>query len=266
LKIFIAGWKELSLVDVLEHVSFTLWLPFCNFRCPWCNNSGIARGKDKKLVEIDKIIEAVKRATPFIDYFHVTGGEPTLQARALKYLFKRIKDELGLPISMDTNASVPEMMTEIISLVDHIAIDVKAPLNDSKLYSKVTGLDPRIGTLMIDRVKKGLEIASRAKFLELRTTMVPGLIEIKEIEQIARTIKKYIQNKGRRVYIVQQFIPYETIADLELRNRQRTPPELVKEAARKAFEILKIDTYYRTLEDGTVKIKSEQKFKLANTN
>ena len=261
MKIFIAGWKELSLVDVIEHVSFTLWLPFCNFRCPWCNNSNIARGKEKKLVEIDEIFEVVKRAAPFIDYFHVTGGEPTLQARVLKHLFKKVKNELGLPVSMDTNASVPEMLEELINLIDHVAIDVKAPLNNSKLYSKVAGLDPLTGALMLNKVRKGLEIASRAKFLELRTTMVPGFIEVKEIEQVARTIKKYLQGNGRRVYVVQQFIPYETIADPELRNRSRTPPELVKTAARKAYEILETETYYRTLEDGTVKVTPEQKFK-----
>lgn len=257
MRIFIAGWREISLVDVLEHVSFTIWLPFCNFLCPWCNNSGIARGLEKRAVETDDILEAVKRAAPFVDYLHVTGGEPTLQAMALKQLFRMIKEEIGLPISLDTNASVPEMLKELIGIVDHIAVDVKAPLSDPELYSKVTGLAPRIGILMLSKIEGGLKIASQARFMELRTTMVPGLIGLEEIERIAQSIKKHLQGEGRRAYVVQQFIPYETIADPELRNSSRTPPELVKKAAERAYRILKVETYYRTLEWGTRRVGRE---------
>ena len=257
-ELFIAGWKEVSLVDVLGHVSFTLWLSFCNFRCPWCSNARLAKGIVRRPISVRELVEAVEEASPFVDYFHVTGGEPTLQFRQLTELYKSVKERAGLLLSIDTNASLPQALSFIIEKagLDHVAIDVKAPLSDPALYAATIGYPPSKGMHVVEQVARSIRIAaSSVSFLELRTTMVPGLIGRDEIERIAIDLAKLkIEGPRRLVYIVQQFIPYETILDPEYRNAQRTPPELVRSAARRAREILGIDVYYRTLEEGTVKV------------
>ena len=257
-KLFVAGWKETSLVDVLGHVSFTLWLSFCNFRCPWCSNAKLARGMIRRAVNASELVEVIEDASPFVDYFHVTGGEPTLQFRQLTGLYRSVREKTGLLLSIDTNASIPLALRFIIEKVglDHVAIDVKAPLSDPALYATTVGHPLSMGARIVEQVVESIRIAaSKINFLELRTTMVPGLIGKNEVERIASDLAKLkIEGPERLVYVVQQFIPYETILDPKYRSAKRTPPELVKKAARRAKDILGVEVYYRTLEEGTVKV------------
>lgn len=54
-----------------------------------------------------------------------SGGEPTLQAKALIPLFRRLK-ELGIHICIDTNGSVwNEDVEELLGLTDLVLLDVK---------------------------------------------------------------------------------------------------------------------------------------------
>mgnify|MGYP001772602780 CR=1 FL=1 len=255
---WVGGWKENSLVDVLENVSFTLWLSFCNFKCPWCANSGLARGVEKKPVSIDLIAEAVRRTASFVDYFHVTGGEPTLQYKPLSELLYKVKSETGLKVSLDTNASIPEALKQILGRVevDHIAIDVKAPLSNPEKYSRVIGVEEKYARRIVGNVEKGILESSRVSdFLELRSLMVPGLIDVEDIVEVAKEILNLQLKAPRLVYVVQQFIPYSGVPE-EYRKKPKTPRSKVVEAAQKAKEILEgyAEVYYRTIEDGSKRV------------
>jgi len=255
--IFIGGWKENSLVDVLESVSFTLWTSYCNFNCPWCSNYGLAKGLEKRRVSIAEILEALRRNSDFIDYFHVTGGEPTLQHKPLKLMFKHVKETLGLKNSLDTNGSNPSILKDLIEYLDHVAIDVKAPLSQPVKYAKATGLPLKLVEYFLPRIRESIEIsAARSLFLELRTTMVPGIVDALDVVRIAEELKSVITNsRARVVFVVQQFIPYETIFSRDFRLKPRTEPRIVRETARKISEVLPAEIYYRTLEDGTEKVR-----------
>jgi len=258
-QLIIGGWKETSLVDVLESVSFTLWLSYCNFKCPWCSNSRLARGYEKKVVPIGEIVSHVREARNFVDYFHVTGGEPTLQYRSLVPLYLKIKEETGLKLSLDTNASLPEALQYIFSHVkiDHVAIDVKAPLSDAALYARVAGLQTKIAEKIVERVREGILLASQnTEFLELRTLLVPDLLSPSDIETISRELANLNLKAPRIAYVVQQFIPYEGVPD-EYRNKKKTPRELVKQTAERVAKVFpdNVEIWYRTIEDGNVRIR-----------
>ncbi len=260
MKIFVGGWKELSLVDVLESTSFTVWFSFCNFRCPWCSNSRLARGAEKHLVDIEDIVELVVDAKDFVDYFHVTGGEPTLQYKALIELFKRVKEETGLPLSLDTNASTPDVLQKILSEVEvkHIAIDIKAPLFSPEKYARATGMPVSIMERMIRKIRRGVSVASQhASFLELRSTMAPGILDVEDVVEVAESITRLeLAGNLRKTYVVQQFVPYEGVPDTYRRAKQ-TPQEKVVKAAEKAAEVLGQDfeVWYRTLKEGAKRIR-----------
>ncbi len=257
MELLIGGWSETSLVDVLEHVSFTVWLAYCNFRCPWCSNSRLARGLDAKRVPVDEVVEAAADAAPFVDYFHVTGGEPTLQAAALTELLRRVARRTGLPLSLDTNASTPRILQRLLSEVevDHIAIDVKAPLDDPAGYARATGLPLRLAARLLPLVREGVRLAARhARFLELRSTMAPGILDAAGVARVAGSIAALgLEPRGRAVYVVQQFIPYEGVPEA-FRQRPATPPEEVYEAARRV-ELPGFEVWARTLADGAKRIK-----------
>ncbi len=255
--LYVGGWKEVSLVDVLESTSFTLWLSFCNFRCPWCSNSRIARGAGRR-VEIDNIVNMVADASPFIDFFHVTGGEPILQFKPLSKLFRRISEETNLRLSFDTNASIPQALEYIFSKssIDHVAIDVKAPLSDPELYARVIGLPAGIAYRVVPLIREGIRVASmNTSFLELRVTMVPGLIQVKDVERIAYDLKGVIKNKPERlVFVVQQFIPYEGVQG-KFREVKPTSLNVLRRAARLFTKVNDIfEVWVRSIEEGAIRL------------
>ncbi|RLE70177.1 MAG: anaerobic ribonucleoside-triphosphate reductase activating protein, partial [Thermoprotei archaeon] len=217
--ILIGGWKENSLVDVLESVSFTLWTSHCNFKCPWCGNSKLARGLEARRVSIADIIGALERNADFIDYFHVTGGEPTLQPKPLRAMFQYIAKNLEVKNSLDTNGSNPRVIKRLARYLDHVAIDIKAPLSQPNKYSMVIGLPLKAALEAIMKVKNCILFSCReVPFLELRTTVVPGMLDIRDVIEIAIELKNLIKDtKARVAFVVQQFIPYENILDSSFR-------------------------------------------------
>ena len=257
--IYIGGIEELSLVDVLEHTSFTVWFSFCNFRCPWCSNGTLARGLTKRKVSVDYIVSKVMEAKDFVDYFHVTGGEPTLQFKGLGKLLCRVKKYTNLPLSIDTNGTFPEVIERLLAIMNHVAMDIKAPLNDIKKYSMSTGMPIKVVQHYIPRIIKTMKLIIRdVDFVEFRTTMVPKIIGPEEVKKIALFLNhllKYLKPRGRVVFVVQQFIPYEGILDEHFRKEPRTDPNIVLETAKIVSEILdNVEVYYRTLEEGSIKM------------
>ncbi len=62
-----------------------------------------------------------------IDAICITGGEPTIQSGLIAFL-RQLK-EMGFFVKLDTNGIRPSVVAESIqqSLVDYIAMDIKAP-------------------------------------------------------------------------------------------------------------------------------------------
>ena len=253
--LLVGGWREVSLVDVLEHVSFTVWLAYCNLKCPWCSNADLARGLNAKFVRIGDLVERVREARSFVEVFHVTGGEPLLQRRALKRLFERILSDVGLPLSLDTNGTSPAALREVAPMLYHLAIDLKAPLNNPRLYAAATGISPELAKVLTEKVAESLRISLEVPFLELRTTLVPGLLNCADVVEIAKSVRELAgAAKGRVVYVVQQFIPYEGVKG-EFSRRPATPSEKVKECAESVAAVTGLEVYYRTLEEGARRLR-----------
>ncbi|MEM0003774.1 MAG: anaerobic ribonucleoside-triphosphate reductase activating protein [Desulfurococcaceae archaeon] len=129
-KLLVAGWKNVSLIDVLGHPSFTLWTCLCNLKCPFCHNWRIANGDTSicKHVEVEKIIEELEASRILIDYLHVTGGEPLIQFIEISDLFMET-GELSIKRSLNSNLTLPKQLKYLVekNLVDHVATDLKIP-------------------------------------------------------------------------------------------------------------------------------------------
>ena len=255
--IYIAGIRETSLVDVLGYPSFTIWLSFCNFKCPWCSNPQVASGKERQRMTIAELISRLEPNAWIVDYFHVTGGEPTLQFIPLERLFRNIRKRFkNMLISMDTNGSNPQILSGLLPLLDHVAIDVKAPLSAPLKYLEVIGLNRNFLPL-VKNIEKSIKIAMNVDFLELRTTLVPSLLTIDDVHKIVSDIRKLLNsNKHNRVvYVIQQFVPYPTIANERFKRMSKTPLKFIEEASKVAKENLEgIEVYSRTLDYGTKRV------------
>ncbi|MFN4133602.1 MAG: radical SAM protein, partial [Candidatus Hadarchaeales archaeon] len=132
------GISNLSTVDWPGNLSAVVFLQGCDLRCPWCQNVEGINPRKGKLAETGRVLRQIKELKPMITAVVLSGGEPLLQPGAAAELLKGAK-RLGLKTAIETNATHPEALGTIISHLDFVAIDVKAPLSNPRLYEKVTG-------------------------------------------------------------------------------------------------------------------------------
>ena len=106
-----------------------VFLQGCNFRCLYCANPDTIDPKgESKETSPDEILRMAMSQKPFFGKkggVTFSGGEPTVQAKELIPLFRRLK-ESGIHICVDTNGSVwNDDVKELLSLADLILLDVK---------------------------------------------------------------------------------------------------------------------------------------------
>jgi len=201
LNISIKQMIETSLIDWEGKIVSTLYVPSCNFRCPYCYNCDlILHPENFPDISQREINNYLLERKDFIDGICMSGGEPTLYPDLSAY-FKGIKDK-GFLIKLDTNGTNPKLLKNLIDfgLVDYIALDIKSSL-DFKNYFKAAGIKDK---MMMERVKDSIELIMNSKIdYEFRTTIVPLLHSEETIIKIARYIS------GAKKYVLQNFSPLE---------------------------------------------------------
>ena len=196
----IRGFIETSFLDWDGKVAAVIFLPYCNFKCPFCSN-GILITDPGSLpaISLAKIEDFIKLRHDFIDGVVITGGEPTIHAW-LPDLIKKIK-ALGVLVKLDTNGSNPNHLSTLLAnhLVDYIAMDLKAPLHSR--YHEAAGVKVELGKI---KESIGIIMASGIDY-EFRTTVVPTFLDEADIEEMAKEIK------GAKKFVLQQFVPEHTL-------------------------------------------------------
>lgn len=193
----IKGFIDVSFVDWDGKLSSVIFLPNCNFRCPFCHNANLVLHPEKiETISFNYIEDQLQKQKKWIDGVCITGGEPTVH-RDLPELCFQLK-KIGLLVKLDTNGTNPTMMKELIDrgAVDYIALDIKAPLTTQK-YSEVTGIEVEE---TLEKVKESIRLLLDSEMdYEFRTTVVPNLLDVDDIEQVCRSLK------GCRKYVLQRF-------------------------------------------------------------
>ncbi|HUL39638.1 MAG TPA: anaerobic ribonucleoside-triphosphate reductase activating protein [Methanomassiliicoccales archaeon] len=196
----IAGFNRTSLLDWDGCVTAVVYLPGCNFRCPFCHNRQLVlTPEDYEEVPIEFVEDYIEENREFLDGIVITGGEPTIH-KDLPELARRLK-RLGMKVKLDTNGTNPEMLKDLIDagLVDFVAMDLKAPLDE--------GYDDLAGTKVeLDDIKRSISIIMSSGIdYEFRTTMVPILLKPEDYERMAA----YVGTAKKLV--LQHFSPRNTI-------------------------------------------------------
>jgi pyruvate formate lyase activating enzyme len=225
-EIEIKGYIPSSLLDYPGKICSVIFLPNCNFRCPFCQNPDLITKPEKMPnVEIEKIFDHLQLRRKWLDGVCVTGGEPCLHQNLPEFLSKIKK--LGFLVKLDTNGTNPKMLEELIEkkLVDYIAMDIKAPLKD---YDKVTKV--RVNK---KDIQESIDLIKKSKIdYEFRTTAIPKFIGKKEIEEMGKWLNE------SRLYCLQQFRPLITL-DKSFKNEKTYNPEELNELAEVARPFFK---------------------------
>ena len=187
----IGGFQKTSLLDYPKNVSAIVWTVGCNFSCPFCYNKDLVLGNVENIPE-EEIFAFLKKRKGLLDGLVISGGEPLMQKDIIQFAEKVKK--LGYLIKIDTKGAFPERLIEIINdnIVDYIAMDVKAPKNK---YDYLTGVKTEIS-----KIEQSIDIIkNKAPDYEFKTTVIPKLLEKKDIIEIAKWLD------GSKRYYLQQF-------------------------------------------------------------
>ena len=207
MRIEIKGFLELSFSDWPGKLCSVVFLPRCNFRCPYCHNHPLVLHPERYAsIPLGEILRRLRSFRGWIDGVCVTGGEPTLHPD-LPDLIQRIKRQ-DLRVKLDTNGTNPEMLERLIEegLIDAVSMDVKAPL-DGFHYRRAAGT-----RVELDSILKSIQILKEGNVeYQFRVTVVPGLHGEEEVRAIGLALKA-----GQRV-VLQNFNP-ENPLDESLKN------------------------------------------------
>ncbi len=149
---------------------FVIFLQGCNFRCLYCANPDTIDVKGGEEVSDDEIVRMVTDVRPYFGRrggVTFSGGEPTLQAKALIPIVERFK-KAGIHTCIDTNGGVWNSDVErLYELIDLVLLDVKQ-IDPSKHIDLTARTNDQ--TL---RTAEWLEEHSRPFWL--RYVLVPGI-------------------------------------------------------------------------------------------
>jgi pyruvate formate lyase activating enzyme len=223
----IKGFLETSFLDWRGKLCSVIFLPGCNFRCPYCHNHPLVFHPEQYATfPLEDILARLHSLRNWIDGVCVTGGEPTLHTD-LPLLVREIKRH-GFLVKLDTNGSNPPMLENLIEggQIDFVSMDVKAPLGPFS-YSRSTGLPVNLRPIL-----ESIEILKRRKVeYEFRMTVVPGLHREEDI----RTLGNHLR-AGQR-FILQNFNP-ENPLDPSLRNIIPYDPKALKKIEREVQQMM----------------------------
>jgi 7-carboxy-7-deazaguanine synthase len=170
----------------------------CNLNCSYCDSSEalklsktykiISSGSQQsiqtlnnpvKVEELLQQIELLNKPKSSIHSVCLTGGEPLLQVDYLKNLLPQLKKN-GHRIYLETNATMPGHLEEVLEMIDLAALDIKLPSS--------TGLSS-----YIKEHQKSIEIASAIDlFVKVVVTRTTKTVEMEEAAKMVSEIDRKI--------------------------------------------------------------------------
>lgn len=240
----VKGLVENSLIEWPGRISTIIFLPGCNFRCPYCHSAHLVnKPNELESVPFEAVRKLLSDRRGWIDGVVVTGGEPTIQP-GLSEMLSELR-EMGIAIRINTNGSRPEVLQELAGqgLIDSVALDVKAPLD--RRYDRLAGVEADFQAL--GRTVDWLLSGAVAE-VEFRTTVVPQLLSTDDVIDIARRLGFEAD------YVLQPFRPLDCL-DSELSMLPASNPEellMLAGRARRWVRSCKV----RGLEDREVEVET----------
>ncbi len=225
----IKGFIETSFLDWPDHICAVVFLPYCNLRCPYCHNHKLVLEPDTlETLSLETILQRLQPLKGWLEGICITGGEPTIH-RNLPVMLERIR-EAGLQTKLDTNGTQPEILEYLIekTLVDCVAMDVKAPLNDAA-YARCAGVDVPVAI-----IKKSIEVLLAGKVESLfRCTVTPGLLDESDVyllaEQLRAMAEEPITGPGAALSLtLQNFNPADPLEPAEKDTKPFTDDALLR--------------------------------------
>jgi len=154
-------------------VRFVVFFQGCSLRCRYCHNPDTHNMRDGTDVSTDVLFDEILRYKSYMHYSHggvtFTGGEPLLQAKAVKDLLLRCR-ESGIHTAIDTSGfpEGPDVL-ECLRLADLILLDIKS--SDPATYYQLTQSEPHALQRTLNKLSLLEELNKKTW---IRYVLVPG--------------------------------------------------------------------------------------------
>lgn len=199
----IHGLNKTTLLDYPQHVAATIFTGGCNFRCPFCHNSGLVLNPaGQPIISEEEVLAFLKKRKGILTGICVTGGEPTLQ-KDLKDFLRKVK-ALDYLVKLDTNGYRPDVLGELLEegLLDYVAMDIKSSLKNYGVLAGIKEIDT-------DVIKESVELLKKSGIpYEFRTTVVRELHTGEDFEEIGKWLAGcpayYLQAYRENEYVMQR--------------------------------------------------------------
>ncbi|MGE5633530.1 MAG: YjjW family glycine radical enzyme activase [Caulobacteraceae bacterium] len=134
-----------------------------------------------KVMSVDEVLNAVNRVRAFISGITVSGGECMLQKEFLLELFNEVH-KLDLTAFVDSNGSLDfSKEEELVNVLDAVMLDIKS--YDNEEHKMLTGAANG------EVLKNAAYLAEKNKLYEVRTVIVPGILDNKQnVDRISQYI------------------------------------------------------------------------------
>ena len=222
----IAGLQKMTLLDYPGKVACTVFLQGCNFRCPFCHNSGLLDGRGEAAMTRQELLAFLEKRKGLLDGVCITGGEPTLDPE-LPQLLQEIK-AMGFSLKLDTNGSRPGILKELVAagLVDYVAMDIK---NAPQGYGSTAG----VPGMKLDAVEESMTflLAGTVDY-EFRTTVMDELHDPAAMTAIGAWLRQLDGQHPAKRFFLQPYVDRETVAAEGLHAPDRETLEKMADALR----------------------------------
>lgn len=200
----IVGLQKMTLLDYPGKVACTVFLPGCNFRCPFCHNGQLLEGKQDILMDDGELLIFLSKRKGLLDGVCITGGEPTLQPELVS-LIAQIKS-MGFAVKLDTNGSHPDVLKDLVSqnLLDYAAMDIK---NSPDAYTRTAG-----ACVQLQQIEESIRFLAEDRVdYEFRTTVVDQLHDPATILQMGRWVSSLAPEGKVKRWFLQPFVDRDTV-------------------------------------------------------
>lgn len=175
---------------------FSLALFGCNFRCPFCQNAGIAfpefrTGRSGSFLSPEDVVRRWERSgDPGIAF---TYSEPTVWQDYMLDVARKIKDRGGWTVMVTNGFLTPEALDRLMPVIDAFNIDLKG---GDQFYRRMCHgrMEP-----VVDSIYQ----AAQQRHVEVTSLLIDGVHSDDEIDSIG----VQLQDAGVQVWHISRFHP-----------------------------------------------------------
>jgi anaerobic ribonucleoside-triphosphate reductase activating protein len=168
----VGGLTPFSSVDWPGQLVAVVFVQGCPWRCGYCQNPQLQQrgGAPAGTPSWDEVLAWLPRRVGLLDGVVFSGGEPTADP-ALGAAIAAVRS-LDLRVGLHTAGVYPRRLQAVLPLLDWVGLDIKAPLDDSALHDRITGVRNSANP-----VRRSLQALRESGVdFECRTTAHPALL------------------------------------------------------------------------------------------